>query len=246
MHASTSERRQPAGERADPARRRGERGGLAADGGEVVVAAAADLEGGAHLGHLALAQTTQGVGEQRGHLGAQARRDGGAARQEVVAGHDGHQIPEATVDALHVAPDRRLVDHVVVVQRGQVHELDRDGSHQVVLGGVALSRRGAGEREQRPEPLAAGRDQVGGHFVQEAVARDHRGGEQGLQTPQALLQAGEAQGLGRIHASDVRARPPNLDNLLLAGVAGKHLHKVSLVTASASWLRRVHLRPQVH
>ncbi len=160
-------------------------------------------------------------GEQRGHLGAQAGRDGRAARQEIVAGHDGHQVPEAAVDALDVAADRRLVDHVVVVEGGQVYELDRDGPHQVVVGGVLVAGRGAGEREQGPEPLAPGRDQVGGHFVQEPVAGDDRCGEQGLQTPQSLLQAGQAEGLGRIHCPNVRARAPNLDNCQVAGVAGK-------------------------
>ena len=132
---------------------------------------------------------------------AEAGGDGGTAGQQVVAGDDGHQVPETAVDALDVAPDGRLVDDVVVVQRGQVDELDRDPAHQVVLGGVAAAAGGRGQGEQGPQPLAAGGDQVGRDLVEEAVAGHDRGGEQGFQSPQSLLQAGQAEGLGRVHWS---------------------------------------------
>ena len=201
MQASTSAAGQPAGQRADAARRRGERRRLAADGREVVLAAAVDLEGRAHLGHLSLAEAAQRVGQQRGDLGAEAGGDGGAAGQQVVAGDDGHQVAEAAVDALDVAPDGCLVDDVVVVERGQVDELDRHAAHQVVLGGVPAAAGGRGQGQQGPQALAAGGDQVGGDLVEEAVAGDDRGGEQGLQTLQSLLQAGQAEGLGRVHCS---------------------------------------------
>ncbi len=133
--------REAAGQRPDAARRRSERRRLAADRREVVLAAAPGLEGGAHLGHLALAQAAQRVGQQFGDVDAEAGGDGGAAGQQVVAGDDGHQVPETAVDALDVAPDGRLVDHVVVVERGQVDQLDRDPAHQVVLGGARGCRR---------------------------------------------------------------------------------------------------------
>ena len=125
--------------------------------------------------------------------------DGGAAGQQVVAGDDGDQVAEAAVDALDVAADRRLVDDVVVVERGQVDELDRDGAHQVVLGGVAVAARGRGQGQEGPQTLPTCGDEVRGHLVEEAVAGDDGGGEQGLQTLQSLLQAGQAQGLGRVH-----------------------------------------------
>ena len=201
VQASTSARGQPAGQRADAARGRGERRRLAADGREVVLAAAGDLEGRAHLGHLALAQPAQRVGQQLGDVGAEAGGDGGAAGQQVVAGDDGDQVPETAVHALDVAPDRRLVDDVVVVERGQVDELHRHPAHQVVLGGVAAAPGGRGQRQQGPQPLAAGGDQVGRHLVEEAVTGDDRGGEQGFQSLQSLLQAGQAEGLGRVHCS---------------------------------------------
>ena len=132
---------------------------------------------------------------------AEAGGDGGTAGQQVVAGHDGDQVPETAVDALDVAPDRRLVDDVVVVQGGQVDELDRDRAHEVVLGGVAAAPGGRGQRQERPQPLAACGDEVGGHLVEEAVACDNRGGEQGFQSPQSLLEARQAEGLGRVHWS---------------------------------------------
>ena len=85
--------------------------------------------------------------------------DGGRAGEQVVAGHDGHQVAEAAVDALDVAPDGRLVDDVVVVERGQVDELDRHAAQQVVLGGVALAApwprpgRAAGRRRLPPAAI---------------------------------------------------------------------------------------------
>ena len=125
-----------------------ERGRLAGDGRRVVLVAAGDLEGGAHLGDLSLAEPGQRVGQQCGDLGAQAGRDGGRAGQQVVAGHDGHQISETAVDALDVAPDGGLVEHVVVVQRGQVDQLDRHRAQEFVLGGRPLPARGRGEGQQ--------------------------------------------------------------------------------------------------
>ena len=118
---------------------------------DVVVAAAADLEGRADLGHLALAEAAERVGQQCGDLGAEAGGDGGAAGQEVVAGDDGHQVPETAVDALDVAPDRRLVDDVVVVERGQVDQFHRHPAHEVVLGCVPVAR-----RSPWPGPAGAG------------------------------------------------------------------------------------------
>ena len=71
-----------------------------------------------------------------------------------------------------------------------MHELHRDPAHQVVFGGVAAASRGCGQRQEGSQPFAPGRDQVGRDLVQEAVTGDDRGGEQGLESPQSLLQAG--------------------------------------------------------
>ena len=80
-------------------------------------------------------------------------------------------------------------------------EFHRHPAHEVVLGGVAAAACRRSQREEGPQPLAARGDEVGRHLVEEAVARDDRGGEQGFQTPQSLLEAGQVKGLCRIHCS---------------------------------------------
>ena len=126
VRASTSAARRAPGEGADAARGGHQGGRLAGDGREVVLLGPVDLEGRTDLGDLALGRAAQGGGQQAGDLGAERGGDGRRAGQQVVAGHDGHQVAEPAVDALDVAPDGGLVDHVVVVERGQVDELDRD------------------------------------------------------------------------------------------------------------------------
>ena len=78
--------------------------------------------------------------------------------------------------ALALAAPRRsggLVHDVVVVQRRQVGELDDDGGrHDAGRGRVAELRRQ--QHEQRPEPLAAGVDQVPGGLGDERVVALHR------------------------------------------------------------------------
>ena len=179
--------------------RREEGGRLAVDGLEVLLAAPPDLEGGPHLGHLALAQAAQRVGQQLGRLDAELGGDGGRAGQQVVAGHDGHQVAEATVHTLDISPDGCLVNDIVVVERGQVDELDGHATQEVVLGGVTLAPGGRGEGQERPQTLATCGDEVGCDIIEETVSGHDRGGEQGLQTLQSLLQAGQAEGLGGVH-----------------------------------------------
>ena len=104
---------------------------------------------------------------------------------------DGHQIAEAGVDALHVAPHQGLVHHVVVVQRRQVDELDRDGSLEVVGCGGPAPARGRGQRQAGAQALAPGRDEVRGHLVQEPVARTDGIPELGFQPLEVVLEEGE-------------------------------------------------------
>ena len=162
-----------AGEGADAARRGHERGGLALDGAEVVGLGACRAEGGAHLGHLALAQQAQGVGQQAGDLGAERGGDLGRAGQEEVAGHDGDEVAEPGVDALDVAAHQGLVHDVVVVERGQVDELDGHRPLEVVAGGGPVAGRGRGQGQAGAQALAPGRDEVGGDLVQKRVARQN-------------------------------------------------------------------------
>ena len=158
VRASTSSRVGPAGERADPARGGHEGRRLPGDGLEVLLLGPADLEGRADLGHLALAEPAEGGGQQPGDLGAQAGGDGRRAGEQVVAGHDGHQVAEAAVHALDVAADRRLVDDVVVVEGGQVDELDRHrrpgGRPRWPAGRRRWPRPGPGVGRRRLPPAA--------------------------------------------------------------------------------------------
>jgi hypothetical protein len=76
--------------------------------------------------------------------------------------------------AAHVA----LVDDVVVQQRSGVHELDGGSELDVAVAGVAGEHR-HGEGEHRPQPLAAGVDEVvrhlGDHGDLRPSARQDRG-----------------------------------------------------------------------
>ena len=66
------------------------------------------------------------------------------------------------------AAQRRLVHDVVVVERREVGQLDDDGGgHDAGRGRVAELR--GQQHEQRPEPLAAGVDQVPGGLGDERV-----------------------------------------------------------------------------
>ena len=65
------------------------------------------------------------------------------------------------------APQLALVDHVVMQQRRGVHEFDGGGELDMAVAGVAGEPRQR-QREHRPQPLAAGIDEVVGHL------RDHR------------------------------------------------------------------------
>jgi hypothetical protein len=108
-----------------------------------------------HLGDLPLAQLGQGARHDAGHLDAQV---GGQLRgpgEQVVAGQDRDGVVPPGVRATGCRGGRGLVDHVVVVERGEVDELDDDaGVDQLGPRRVAEV---AGERDQqRPEPLAAG------------------------------------------------------------------------------------------
>ena len=123
----------PGDQRPDAGRSREERRRLALDRGVVVVLGAVDLERRLELADLALAQAADRRGEEACDLGAEARRDLGSLREQEVAREDRLQVAPARVHALDRATGRRFVDDVVVVQRSQVHELDRRASHDRIV-----------------------------------------------------------------------------------------------------------------
>ena len=143
---------------------------LSAMAAEVVLHAAVDPVDGADLGDLALAQAGERRGERRGDLGAERGGDLGRAGEQEVADDDGEQVAPAAVHADDVAPADRLVHDVVVVERGEVHELDRDAAEQGVLSRRrSPSRVGRGERQRGAQALASRADEVGGDLVDERL-----------------------------------------------------------------------------
>ena len=58
-------------------------------------------------------------------VGAEVGGDARRAGHQVVAGDDGDQVAVAGVHAVDVAADLGLVHDVVVVERGEVHQLER-------------------------------------------------------------------------------------------------------------------------
>ena len=69
-----------------------------------------------------------------------------------------------------------LVHHVVVVERAEVDELDRDPAPHDVVGSAAgttgsARRAGPTRRRSRPEPLAAGPDEVAGDLGEQGRRR---------------------------------------------------------------------------
>ena len=125
---------------ADAARGRHQRRGLALDRREVRLLGAVDVEEVLQLEHLAAAQLADRRREQRGDVGAERRRERRRLREQVVAGEDRDDVRPARVHRRHAAPGLGLVDHVVVVQRAEVDQLDR-GAAGDDLGGRRPRRR---------------------------------------------------------------------------------------------------------
>ena len=170
---------------ADAARRREQRGGLALDRRGVVLLGAVDVEEVLQLEHLAAAQLADRRREQRGDVGAERRRQRRRPGEQEVAGEDGHDVAPARVHARHAAAGLGLVDHVVVVERPEVHELARPPP-PVTASSVAAAARppvrgvGGAQGEGRPEALAAGADEVGGDLGEERIGRADRFAQRGV------------------------------------------------------------------
>ena len=114
------------------------------------------------LQHLALGDHAGGVRQdaQRFERGRLHHHLEGLAQQVVAHQHARLVAPDDACGLL-AAPEVALVHHVVVQQRGGVHEFDRGGELQVVFALIAAHARG-GQRQHRPDALAAGVDQVAG------------------------------------------------------------------------------------
>ncbi len=78
----------------------------------------------AGLAHLAGNQLGECVGNHTDRVGSEQRNQPRGRGEQVVAGQDGDVVAPPGVGARRPAPHLGLVHHVVVIQRGQVHQLD--------------------------------------------------------------------------------------------------------------------------
>ena len=151
-----------AAERAEPARGLEQPRGLEVAAAVVALAADRRVPRVLALEQLALRERRGGVGEQPHGLRAPARGElRERAREQQVAGRGRHRAPGHRDHRRAPAAQRRRVEHVVVHERGRVHQLHghRAPQHRV---GVARLGPGGHEHEQRPQPLAAGGDRRAG------------------------------------------------------------------------------------
>ena len=82
----------------------------------------------------------------------------GLAEQEI-ADQDAGRIPPQHPRRLLAAPHLAVIDDIVVEERGGVHELDA-GREIHMAGAFVTAHPGGGEGQHRPEPLAAGGDEM--------------------------------------------------------------------------------------
>jgi hypothetical protein len=82
---------------------------------------------------LALAQPADRPGQEPGDLGAEGGCDLRRTGEQEVTGEDRLQVAPLGVHRLDSTASVGLVDHVVVVQRSDLHQLHRGGTHDHVL-----------------------------------------------------------------------------------------------------------------
>ena len=123
---------------------------------------------GDQLQHLALGDDGRGGGEDVEHAQAAVgdHELEGAAEQEV-ADQDRRLVAPDRVGRGRAAAQAAVVDHVVVQQRGGVDELDAGGEGKLPRAAIA-AQAGGQQRQDRPHPLAAGRDDVAGQLRDQA------------------------------------------------------------------------------
>lgn len=120
------------------------------------------------LADLAVHQPGERAGLDANGLGPERGDDLGGPGEQEVADEDREGVVPAGVGAQGPAPLVGLVHHVVVVQRGQVGQLDHDGRGNHSRGG-RVAELGGERDEQRTEALAAGTKQVRGRLGHEGL-----------------------------------------------------------------------------
>ncbi len=137
-----------------------QRRGLGGDDGEVLVFRGRGVLRRGELHHLALGDDRGGVGKNvegvdRADLDHHLER---LAEQEIADEHARLVAPDHARGEL-AAAKLALVDDVVMKQCRGVHEFDARGELDVGAAAIAEHRR-CGDRQHRPEPLAAGIDEM--------------------------------------------------------------------------------------
>ena len=144
--------------------------GLVGEHGQVVLDRVVARAGAADLADLALGEPRDRPGQHPGGLGAEAGRDLRGPGEQVVAGEHGHLVVEAGVGRALAPAQLGLVHDVVVVEAGQVGELD--GHRRPDQAGLVRVAGVAGDQDQgRAQPLAAGGDQVAGGLLRRTGRR---------------------------------------------------------------------------
>ena len=159
--------------RAEPPRRGDQRAGLVRQDADVVRDRVLALARADRLADLAGAQPLERAGLDAHGLGAEVGQEVRGPGEQEVAGEDRHGVVPAGVGRGRPAAQGRLVHDVVVVERGQVGQLDDHGrGHDSGCRRVAELRGQQGQ--QRAEALAAGVHQMARGVGDERVLADHR------------------------------------------------------------------------
>ena len=104
--------------------------------------------------------------------------------EEEVPDEDRGGVPVCRVGARGAAPHVRLVHDVVVVERGEVGQLHPGGGRDDPLVDP-VAELGGEQREERPEPLPAGRREVRAGLGDERVVMVDAGGDEVVDGPEA-------------------------------------------------------------
>lgn len=97
-----------------------------------------------------------------------------------------------------------------------MHQLDhRAGDRHLLSVGIGAQLRGQ-HREHRPEPLAAGLEQVQHRLGQQVVAAAQLGLHELLDAVDAVSHAGSERGIAEVEASHHGRRSPHATNILVS------------------------------
>ena len=112
------------------------------------------------------------VGLQAQRLLAETGDQGAGPREQQVAGDDRDRVAPHRLGARHPSTHLRLVHDVVVIERGEMGDLQRRRRADDLVGRAVAELSGE-QHEHGTHPLAAGFEQVAGRGVGEIVGEPH-------------------------------------------------------------------------